>query len=415
MAQRTEMRRSPARGHVVLVGTSRVSSARPSNDHAASQASCVRTSHHEVILLASLDATFRALFDDIAAARERIWIESFIVRSDRYGYRLAQHLAAARTRGVDVRLLYDPLGSRTTRPEYFASLRCSDVQVRAYKPWRLALCGAVPWPRDHARVICIDDTGYTGGVAFGDEWLPRGEGGPGWHDVSCRLRGPVVSQFADVFACRWREAELAGPVRDLCFDEYPDLTFSADAPADKHGIYRVYRRRIQRARRRIWIENAYFLPPRRLLADLRHAAQRGVDVEVIVPARSDVPLIEHAARGEYRRWLRHGISVFEYMPGVAHAKFAVIDDDWSTIGSFNLNPSSLISTNESNLFVRDPQFIRRLAAVFESDRAQSRRITRSDLDRLPFSHKLLNASLAHTARALEAGTWIVVGTARRLG
>jgi cardiolipin synthase len=313
-----------------------------------------------------------------------------------------------------VRLLYDPLGSRATRPEYFASLRRSDVQVRAYKPWRLALHGGAPWPRDHARVICIDDIGYTGGVAFGDEWLPRREGGPGWHDVSCRLRGPVVSQFAEVFRRRWREAELAMPARDLCFDEYPDLTFSADAPADKHGIYRVYRRRVQRAQRRIWIENAYFLPPRRLLGDLRQAARRGVDVQVIVPARSDVRFFEYAARGEYGRWLRHGLSLFEYLPGVAHAKFAVIDDDWSTIGSFNLNPSSLVSTNESNLFVRDPRFVAKLAAVFESDRAQSQQVTRGDLDNFPLSRRLLDRSLAHAARALEALTWLGVGTVRRL-
>jgi cardiolipin synthase len=93
----------------------------------------------------------------------------------------------------------------------------------------------------------------------------------------------------------------------------------------------------------------------------------------------------------------------------------VIDDDWSTIGSFNLNPSSLMSTNESNLFVRDPQFVGALAAVFESDRAQSRRVTGSDLDGLPFSRRVLNASLARAVRALEAATWLVLGTVRRLG
>jgi cardiolipin synthase len=409
------MRRSPSRGHVVLVGASRATPPVALVKNATKAGSCVRMSHHEATLLPSLEATFAALFTDIAAARERIWIESFIVRSDRYGYRLAQHLAAARARGVDVRLLYDPLGSRATRPEYFASLRGRDIQVRAYKPWRLVLCGSAPWPRDHARVICIDDTGYTGGVAFGDEWLPHHEGGPGWHDVSCKLRGPVVSQFAEVFERRWMEAELPGHVRDLCFDEYPDLAFSADAPADKHGIYGVYRQCVGRARRRIWIENAYFFPPRRLLVDLRRAAQRGVDVQVIVPARSDVPLLEHGARGEYRRWLRHGMAVFEYLPGVAHAKFAVIDDDWSTIGSFNLNPSSLVSTNESNLFVRDPRFVAQLAEVFESDRAQSRRITHTELDHLPIRQRLLNTCLARAARMVEAGTWLLVGTARRFG
>lgn len=342
----------------------------------------VHTDRHEISLLASIEQTVSTLERDIEQATRRVWIEIFIFRADAFGYRMAQKLSEASARGVDVRVLYDSLGSRTTPDAFFDRLRACGVAVRCYRDLGTVLKALRMWPRDHARVLCIDDSLYTGGLGFGDEWLPESKGGLGWHDVCCRVEGELVEQCAKSFAAQWDRYEAEKDAATSC-TRWPELEFVADSPLDEEGVYQHYRRAVQAAQARVWIENAYFLPPHKLLDDLYEAAARGVDVQIIVPAASDVPSIAKAAKAEYAAWLTRGLKVFEYLPGVTHAKYAVVDDDWCTIGSFNLNPTSLVCSRESNLFVFEPRFVERVAAQFEHDRACSRPLTLAEVLREP--------------------------------
>ena len=375
---------------------------------------CIDTGDHSLTLLPTSRSSLSSIEHDIAQASRRVWIESFIVRDDQLGGRLLTWLAGARQRGVDTRLLYDPLGSRTTSRAFFERCRACGIDVRAYRPWTLPLRGSARWPRNHARLFCIDDVAYVGGVAFGDEWLPRDQGGRGWHDVCCRVRGPLVDVLGSCFERRWEGAQRDDHPQNTWSNDYADVALMADAPADQQGIYALYRERVRRARARVWIENGYFFPPRRLWQDLRAAARRGVDVKVIVPAGSDVPVIASAARGEYGRWLRAGLEVHEYQPAMCHSKFAVIDDDWATIGSFNLNPTSLISTNETNLFIYEPRMVAVVAALFEADLSRCRAITRAALRERSLMETLKCALLRGAMRGLETTAWLLVGTAKRL-
>ncbi|WP_438041086.1 phospholipase D-like domain-containing protein [Sorangium sp. So ce128] len=236
-------------------------------------------------------------------------------------------------------------------------------------------------PRDHSRVIVIDDHAYTGGAAWGDEWLPERRGGRGWHDVCMRLEGPCVEDFAFLFERRWREADGGSEgVRDYATGrKYPDLELVADTPDDNARVYARYREAIRRSRERIWIENAYFFPPAGMLKDLVDAAARGVDVQIILPGETDLPIIKRAARAEHAAWLDRGFTIFEYQRDVLHSKFALVDGDWCTIGTFNANPSSLSAVNEVNLFVFDPAFVAQVADLFSRDRADSRPVTRGTL------------------------------------
>jgi cardiolipin synthase len=380
--------------------------------HNALNSQTIHTRHHEVTLLNSAE-TLVSLEADIERARTRVWIESFIVRSDHYGTRLVSRLLRAKARGADVRLLYDPLGSRETDLSVFAPLREAGVLVRAYRDMWILRRAAWKWPRDHGRILCIDDCGYTGGIAFGDEWLPREQGGHGWHELNARVEGPVVDDLARAFLRRWGESQHERRTRDVS-RRYSDVAFMADAPADKGGIYAEYRARVTTARERVWIENAYCFPPRGLLRDLSSAARHGIDVRLLVPADSDVPLIARAARGEYGHWLRQGILVFEYLPVIAHSKFAVIDHDWATVGSFNLNPSSLLSTNETNLFFFDERVVQRVAALFLRDLQQSRRVTMEALKSKLLSARAIDKLSCAALRALEGVIWTALGTARRV-
>lgn len=375
-------------------------------DRGAERAVHVRTAAHVLTLFPAMGPMLESITHDVEAARERVWVETYIYRDGRLGRSFGERLVTAARRGADVRLLYDPLGSEEADPRYFDELAARGVKVRAYRPRPVMWRTGSYWPRDHSRVVSVDDKAYTGGAAWGDEWLPRDEGGDGWHDVCSRVHGPCSEDFGRVFLQRWAEAagELA-PEDYATHHRYPDLEFVSDSPvAGDMLVYERYRERVRRARKRVWIENAYFLPPLGLLRDLYDAAARGVDVRVVVPARSDLAIIARAARAEHDQWLAHGIKVFQFVPTMLHSKFAVVDDDWATIGTFNANVTSIRYANEANLFVFDRTFVAAVARLFGADVARSRRLTPALLGRRSPADWLKDALANAVFNLLEIGS-----------
>lgn len=338
----------------------------------------VEGSSHRLLLLPGSRRILEVILRDVARARRRVWIETYILRDDRLGRRLADALAGARARGVDVRVLYDALGSKETGSAFFADLREAGIDARPYRPLSVSLLSGAPLLRDHARVLVIDGHGYTGGAAWGDEWLPASEGGEGWHDVCVQAAGPCVEDLALAFLRRFGEADDLEVSHDASERDvtrrYADLDVVIDSTGRPYRIHEAYLKAIEGARARVWIENSYFFPPRRMRSALFGAAARGVDVRVIVPKHTDLPSVRWAARGEYERWLRGGIRVHEYVPTVAHSKFALVDDDWAAVGTFNANVASLRWANEVSLFVRERAFVAQVADLFERDLASSERV-----------------------------------------
>jgi cardiolipin synthase A/B len=365
----------------------------------------ILTAQHALTLLPGMDAMLAAIARDVDQAKTRVAIETYIYRDDKLGRSFGDALARAAARGVPTRLLYDPLGSEKTDPAFFDELRARGVEVRAYRP--AAILIRTSWPRDHSRIIVIDGAAYTGGAAWGDEWLPKKHGGDGWHDVCLRAAGPVVEDFARLFEQRWKEAglEIAAPLDFSTGDKYPDVELIGDTPDSKHRVYDRYREAIQRARRRVWIENSYFFPPPALLKDLYDAAARGVDVRVILPGESDLPILKRAARAEFSVWIDRGIRIFEYEPCMLHGKFAVIDDDWCTVGTFNANPTSVGLVNEVNLFVFDPTFVSRVAHLFAADLQRSREVTLEALEARPLLEQTVDQLANDTMNLID----IVIG------
>jgi cardiolipin synthase len=236
----------------------------------------------------------------------------------------------------------------------------------------------------------IDDVAYTGGAAFAREWLPKEKGGEGWRDACVRMEGPSVADLRDLFLRRWHESHDSRAAHDLDTNaRYPDLRIVADTP-DRHSpLYDAHREAFARARRRIWMANSYFAPPRRMLDALAQAAARRVDVRVILPAVSDLPVLKFAALHRVRQWLGAGIRVFEYRPAMFHSKYAVVDDDRCSIGTFNYNSASVGLANEVNLLVHEPDFVAQLARMFEEDLAASGEVTvRSMARRSSFARAL---------------------------
>lgn len=370
----------------------------------------VRTARHELILYPDPGPLFEAFERLIAVAARRVWLETYIYRDDALGRPFAELLVGAAQRGLDVRLLYDPQGSRGVRRSFYEGLASRGVSVRAYRPWRLAAKRWTYWPRDHGRILIVDDAAHTGGINWGMEWLPRARGGQEWHDVSLGVRGPVVSDFASVFSSRWAEASERDGIADHAGEDEADVQFVADSPAHSSVILHCLCAAIRRARRRVWLENSYCMPPKVLLSVLREAAQRGVDVQILVPGLSDLPLIQAATRGEYLAWIRSGLRTCEYQPRVMHSKFAVVDEDWATVGTFNAISPGVWWANETNVIVRDREFIAQLARVFEHDSTQSEPVTRAWLARRPCLRRLWERFVAISYRSLES---LVVGALGR--
>ncbi len=274
----------------------------------------IRTAMHDITLLPGMEPMLRTIERDMEQARRRVSVETYIYRDDKLGRRFGDALAHAVQRGVPARLLYDPLGSEKTNPAFFDELRSRGIDVRPYRP--ADFTSGSKWPRDHGRVIVIDECAYTGGAAWGDEWLPREHGGLGWHDVCLRVVGPCVQDFAHLFEQRWREAsyEIGNPLDFATDNKYPDLELVGDTPNERNLVYSRHREAIHRAKRRIWMEIAYFFPPAPLLKDLYDATARGVDVRVILPGETDLPILKRAAQAEFREWINGGLRIFEYEP-----------------------------------------------------------------------------------------------------
>lgn len=338
----------------------------------------------------------------IARARARADIECFIVRDDRLGQMLAAALAEAASRGVRCRLLYDPLGSRKTRRRFFRKLASAGVAVRRFGWVGALLIGKLlgkPAARDHARVIVVDGAAFTGGHAWGDEWLPAARGGQGWHDVCCGVDGPIVEDFAELFEQHWRQSTSRTPIADYVGAPRDGRRLVSDAPVKASVVLGRYLDAIAAARRRVWIANSYFYPPPVLLDELLEASRRGVEVKIIVPGVSDVPFLRAAARARYRQWLEAGLELWEYQAVVMHAKYALADDAWCLIGTFNANVASVAFAIEVALVSHDAADASAAEAQMLADFAASRRVDRAWLDRFGLLRGLWNQIASLLMRA----------------
>jgi cardiolipin synthase A/B len=338
----------------------------------------------------------------IQRARRRVDVECFIVRDDRLGHALAGALSEAAARGVACRLLFDPLGCRKTSRAFFRALAASGVAVRRFGWIGALVVGKLlrrPAARNHARVIVVDDAAFTGGHAWGDEWLPVARGGEGWHDVCCGVSGPMVDDFAELFEQHWRQAPGDSVIADYVGVPRSGVRLVSDAPVKESIVLGRYLDAIAAARQRVWIANSYFYPPPILLAALLRASRRGVEVRIIVPGVSDVPFIRAAARAQYGRWMAAGLEVWEYQGVVMHSKYALVDDDWCLVGTFNGNVASVAFAIEVAVVSHDRVHVSAAEEQMLKDLAASRRVDQGWLREIGAFRRVCNQIASLLMRA----------------
>jgi cardiolipin synthase len=322
------------------------------------------------------------MLDDIRQARRSVDVEMYCFADDFVGCRFARALADRAEQGVEVRVLVDAAGCRRTPRSFFGWMRERGIRVRVGNPLRkFFLQGSLFRWRDHRKLVVVDETSaYVGGLNLSRDYAPASEGGCGWRDAAVRLTGPVVGVLRDAFERQWKDETAFGSravCRTSCPVEPPAPTGSVSAlvlesrPLGPGPFASVFRRAVERARERIWIANPYFLPPRSLRRALRRAARRGVDVRVLVPRWSDSAVVLRASQRAYAYFFRSGIRLFEWPGSMMHLKAAVIDGEWSTIGSYNIDPLSLLVNRELNVVLLGRESGRSFDAMFESDFARA--------------------------------------------
>jgi cardiolipin synthase len=373
------------------------------------------TGCNRVRLLQGGDELFAAMIEAIDAARSQVWLATYIFDDDPAAQRVAGALVAAARRGVEVRIVVDGFGSKSTLVKLRAWFDVDGVSFAVFRPaerwWHLLQPGQLR--RLHQKLCVVDgDAGFVGGINIIDD---RHDQRHGWTetprlDFAVALQGPVVATVAQTARAMFTRARLGAAWREevlqLVRGAEPiarargllgRLRIVAPAPPllpdgmlppvrvafvvrdnlrHRRAIEQAYVQAITESRRRVDLVCPYFYPGRVFRRALRRAAKRGVVVRLLLQGKVDYHFAALAARVLYQELLASGVRVFEYTPAFLHAKIALVDDDWATVGSSNIDPLSLLLNLEANVIVRDGDFNADLARRFEIALQTSREVVR---------------------------------------
>lgn len=326
---------------------------------------------NRIELLIDGAAHYEAWLAAIRGAQQRVLLENYIIRDDEVGRAFRDALVERAKEGVFVAVIYDWVGCLgQSRSSFWAPLRAAGGQVRVFNPPQLGQ--PFGWiSRDHRKVLVVDGRiGFLSGVCISQKWLGDAKRGIApWRDTGVALHGPAVAEIEAAFAQSWSSMGVPLPP----FEQEATveagtvaLRVIATQPATA-GMYRLDQMIAAMARKTLWLTDAYFVGVAPYVQALASAARDGVDVRLLVPGSSDIPMVAGMSRSGYRPLLKAGIRVFEWNGSMLHAKTAVADGQWARVGSSNLNIASWLSNREIDVAVEDAEFARCLAAQYEID------------------------------------------------
>lgn len=332
---------------------------------------------NKIDVLFNGDGIFPRLWDDLKRAREVICVHVYFFKPGVVADTLLRLLSERAQSGVQVLVLLDAVGAGSLPKSYRQRLRSSGAEVALYRPLRFKELYKFQ-QRMHMRAVVVDGRiGFTGGFGIADQWLGNGHSPDEWRDTNVRVEGPVAMQLQVAFSVNWAEATGDLLVGDgiTPFDEAPRPAepmaagvMTCSPSLGTTNAERFFFLAIASARQRIYIANAYFVPPRDLRWLLMNACDRGVDVRVLTPgANTDEPLAFHAGRAVYKRLIEAGVRIYEYRPAMMHAKTFVADSCWATVGTFNFDNRSIKLNDEVALIIRDESIARCLEQNFLED------------------------------------------------
>lgn len=348
---------------------------------------------NKLTLLQDGPATYQAMFAAIRNAKDHINLETYIFEDGEVGNEFANLLLAKQAEGVQVNVIYDSVGSLKTPQSFFDRLKAAGIRVLEFNPVNPLKNQKKEWSlnnRDHRKLLIVDgQIAFLGGINI-SETYSSGSSSPslksvdaqeaGWRDTHLQIQGPVVADFQKLYMDTWARQKGAA-LNDRKY--FPPLSKQGDeivraigstSEATSSQIYLTLLSALEHAERSIYMTNAYFVPDPQLLTVLKNAAKRGVDVQFILPSKTDSWVVFHAGRSHYDDLLDAGIKIYERRGAVLHSKTATIDGVWSTIGSTNLDWRSFLHNDELNAVVLGRDFAQQMEAMFAKDRAASTRI-----------------------------------------
>ena len=342
---------------------------------------------NRVDILLNGDETFPAMLQAIRNAKSTIDFAEYFYENGPIAYDFAEAFAERCRAGITANILLDSYGASDMPGEIPAIMKQAGCNVEFFRRIKI-LQFITPWElfrynnRSHRRILVIDGrTGFTGGFAISEPWTGNGLTPDHWRDTNTRVEGPIVRWLQAAFVDSWRETTgivLGGD------DYFPQLEPRGSIPAQvvkssplggSFQSYMLFLLSITSAKKSILITNPYFIPDERMTDALVKAAARGVQVKVLVPNKTDIPIAYVASRSNYGAMLQGGIEIFEYMPALLHAKTMVVDGIWATVGSTNLDNRSFALNEELNITFHSSAVASRLEQIFYADLKHAKKIT----------------------------------------
>jgi cardiolipin synthase len=346
---------------------------------------------NKVELLVDGPTTYNSMFAAIGQAKDHINMETYIIEDDEIGRHFIDLLIRKQLSGVQVNLIYDSVGSINTPREFFKPLQASGVNVLEFNPVNPLLARKY-WQvnrRDHRKLLIVDgQVAFVGGINISSVYssglsgrFKSTRGNLHWRDTHLRMAGPVVSEFQKLFMATWSEQNGPPLAARVYFPIPADkgnevVRAIGSSPEEPYSqIYATLLSAINSSETRVFLTNAYFVPDPHLLAALKEAAQRGVDVRLLLPEKIDSAMVYYASRSYYDELLSAGVKIYQRQDALLHAKTALIDGVWSTIGSTNLDWRSFLYNQEIDAIILGQGFGAQMQDLFEKDLESSKLVT----------------------------------------
>ncbi|MCH5226102.1 MAG: cardiolipin synthase [Muribaculaceae bacterium] len=359
------------------------------------------TFNNEVEILTDGATKFRRLKEDLKNAERSIYLQYYIFLDDQIGNEIARILMDKARSGVEVKVIYDHVGSFSASNRFFKRMREAGIEVHPFFRVNFPqFANRINW-RNHRKIVAIDGSiGYIGGMNIADRYAyGNGKERETWRDTHFRVKGDIVESLIHSFLIDWNFGKKEAYI--------PELGSRSEEISNKTGIQLVtggpvstwdnlslmFLKAITSAKRLIWIQTPYFLPTDALFNALQAAALSNIDVRIMMPAHTDSLLLHYASFSYISQCLAAGIKIYLYLPGMLHAKAMVIDDDLVTAGSTNFDFRSFENNFECNLFIHDPELNARMREIFYQDMKSCEKLQKEKWKRRALSHRFLESLL----------------------
>lgn len=350
------------------------------------------TQNNEADIFVDGEEKFEALKNDLRKARLSIYFQYYIFKADKLGREIAEILMEKAREGVEVKVIYDHVGSFSAPNKFFTKMRKAGVEAHPF--FRVTfpqLANRINW-RNHRKIVVIDrEIGYIGGMNVAQRYLGIQEDGTAWRDTHLRLKGDIVGSLVYSFSMDWNflkndsinHLEVTPPVQSD-IDNDTGMQLLTSGPTETwDNLELTFLRAIAGAQKCVYIQTPYFLPTDSLLRALEAAALANVDVRIMLPIKSDSRMLQYASLSYVTQCLKAGIKVYLYNPGMLHSKVMIIDDSFVTTGSVNFDFRSFENNFEGNIFIYDRAINRRMKDIFFEDLEKCRKLTISQWRKRP--------------------------------